>query len=160
MKFMSVSFSLAIFLGLALVVPSTLSAQQSDPGTEGGTQEVVVGSFGCSGPIRDRPPEDPVYGDVGVEIRGTTGIVQFLEFSSDLVPNSPFEICEAIITDFAAGAQSLGCTTGRVTIRPPDRFSDRISAFFGFVCDGRRNQVMNAIAGLTKQIFNVDEVVP
>ena len=158
MKFISVSFSLAVILSLALLVPSALSAQPSDVGTEGGTQEVVVGYFGCSGPIPDRPPEDPVYGDVDVTISGTTGIVQYLEFSSELAPDSPFEVCEAITPEVAAGAQSLGCTVGRVAFNTAG--NNRRNGGFSFVCDGRRNQVMNAIAGLATQILNVGEVVP
>jgi hypothetical protein len=157
MKIISVSFSLAVILGLALVVPSTLIAQPSDVGTEGGTQEVVIGRVDCSGPIPDRP-DDPVFGDVAVEFRGTTGIAQYLEFSSGLAPDSPFEVCETIIPDVAAGAQSLGCTVGRIVFHTSS--NNRLNGEFEFVCDGRRNQVMNAIAGISKQILSVVEVVP
>jgi hypothetical protein len=157
MKFISVSFSLAVILGLALVVPSTLIAQPSNVGTEGGTQEVVIGRVSCSGPIPDRP-NDPVYGDVFVEFRGTTGIAQRLEFLSELPPDSPFEVCETIIPDVAAGAQSLGCTVGRIVFDVDG--NNRLNGGFVCICDGRRNQVMNAIAGISKRILSVVEVVP
>ena len=158
MKFMRNNFSLAMILGFALVVPNTLSAQPSDAGNEGGTQEVVVGYFSCDGPIPDRPPDDPVFGELFVEIKGTTGIVQSLEFSSELPPDSPTQVCESVAPEAAVSARSLGCTTGRVTFDTAG--NNRQNGRFSFVCDGRRNQVINAVAGFAKQVLNVEVVVP
>ena len=159
MKFMRNNFSLAMILGFALVVPNTLSAQPSDAGNEGGTQEVVAGYFSCDGPIPDRPPDDPVFGDLYVEIKGTAGIVvQSLEFSSELAPDSPTQICESVTPEAAASTRSLGCTTGRVTFYTAG--NNRQNGRFSFVCNGRRNQVVNAVAGFAKQVLNVEAVVP
>ncbi len=157
MKFRSVSFSLAMILGLALVVPSTLLiAQQSNVGTEGGTQEVVLGGFSCSGPFSDDRPDN--FGSVHIDFNGTSGITSgFFGSAFGLAPDSPFEVCDAITPEVAANARSLGCTVGKSTFK--DSFNRRTGSF-GFVCDGRRNQVINAMAGLAKQMLNIDEFVP
>lgn len=158
MKFMSVSFSLAMILGLALVVPSTLLiAQQSNVGTEGGTQEIVFGLFRCNGPNPDRPVNFG-RGFVDIEFHGTSGITSgFFGSSSRLAPDSPFEICEAITLEVAASARSLGCTVGENTF---EEAFNTLDGYFSFVCHGRRNQVMNAMAGLAKQMLNIDKFVP
>ncbi|MBW2542192.1 MAG: hypothetical protein JRF15_08885 [Deltaproteobacteria bacterium] len=156
---MKIHFALGMILVFTLVAPSTASAQPSDAVNEGGTQEVAVGYFDCSGPIPDRPPDDPVYGDLYVEIKGTVGIVaQRLEFSSELAPDSPAAVCESIAPDAAASIRSRGCTTGRVTFDTSS--NNRRNGRFYFVCDGRRNQVINAVAGLAKQVLNVQAVTP
>ncbi len=108
--------------------------------------EMVSGTFECSGFI------GPAYGPAGATLSfaGTAGIVATTIEVGGATVDSPGEFCDALRAKTLAKAVSLGCVTGQVRTRVDAYMVDLT---FKFVCDGKRGDVVSAIAALSKKFL-------
>ena len=98
------------------------------------TQEIVIGDFNC-----------PIFpGSILFELRfrGTPGVTTEtgLGISRRIPPGvDPDTFCDALASDLAAKARSLGCATDQVGR--------------GFICQGSRDEIVNAIGEIFRELL-------
>ena len=138
MTFSRACIGLGLFLSLCLlttVAPLARSSADSERRLPRKDHEIATGSFKCD-----------LTRSIDFSVSGTSGLFSGdMGFGISAAPDVGVD-CEALVADFAARAHSVGCATG------PLAFAD-----IGFICEGKRGDVVAAIAELGRLVLTSSE---
>ena len=117
------------------------------------SRELVIGSFSCSASPGCCVP--PLSGQVRMSFNGTAGITTDqlgVARSFQGVVGEPLEICEALTGTPFAVAQEF-CTVSEIGTSTFNTGSGTgVNMSFSFVCNGPRNEVVNAIGEMSEAL--------